>query len=108
MIQFEWSDDKNDRLQRERGMSFEDVVFHIYSGDILEITDHPNQECYPNQKLMFLRMEDYVYLVPYVREEDTVFLKTIIPSRKAAKKYLSKNEKKDQTHERRKRNSGSL
>jgi hypothetical protein len=34
------------------------------------------------------RGEDYVYLVPFVEDEHTVFLKTIIPSRKATKQYI--------------------
>ena len=33
-------------------------------------------------------IEDYVYLVPYVESENGIFLKTIIPSRKATKHYL--------------------
>jgi hypothetical protein len=35
-----------------------------------------------------VRREDYVYLVPFVEDEHTVFLKTIIPGRKATKEYL--------------------
>ena len=92
MVQFDWNDEKDEKLRRERGVSFEEVVFHIFNGDILSIVEHPNQRRYAGQKIMFLRMGDYVYMVPYQRQEDVVFLKTIIPSRKATQKYLRKNE----------------
>ena len=57
------------------------------SGDILETIDHPNQQRYPGQQIHVIAIEDYVYLVPFIESEEEVFLKTIIPSRKATKKY---------------------
>jgi uncharacterized DUF497 family protein len=87
MKTFAWSPDKNERLRKERGISFEDVLFHLESGDVLDIFDHPNQERYPGQRIYAVAIEDYVYLVPYIESEDEVFLKTIIPSRKATKHY---------------------
>ena len=75
-------------------MSFEDVVFHIMTGDILETIDHPNQESYPGQKIHIVAIEEYVYLVPFVESEEEVFLKTVIPSRKATKKYLEAKDEK--------------
>jgi uncharacterized DUF497 family protein len=83
-----WNYKKNDLLKIQRCISFEDVVFHILSGDILETIDHPNQKRYPEQQIHVIAIENYVYLVPFVESEDEVFLKTIIPSRKATKKYL--------------------
>ena len=85
---YSWNPDKNKLLQQERGISFEEIVFHIQSGDEIEIFDHPNQERYPNQKISAVAVEGYVYLVPFVETEEGIFLKTIIPSRKATKKYL--------------------
>lgn len=76
----------------ERGISFEDVVFHIYAGDIIDTFDHPNQRKYPGQQIHAIVVEDYVYLVPFVESEDEVFLKTIIPSRKATKQYRGNDE----------------
>ena len=69
-------------------MSFEDVVFHIMAGDILDTLDHPNQDRYPSQQIHILAIENYIYLVPFIESEDEVFLKTIIPSRKATKAYF--------------------
>lgn len=83
-----WNPEKNKRLQKERSISFEDVVFHISIGGILDTLEHPNQECYPGQRIHVIEMEGYVYLVPFVESEDEVFLKTIIPSRKATRVYL--------------------
>ena len=83
-----WSAEKNKLLRAERGISFEDVVFHIMSGDVLDTFDHPNQERYRGQQIHIIAIEDYVYLVPFVESEEEVFLKTIIPSRKATKSYL--------------------
>lgn len=57
-------------------------------GDVLETVEHPNQERYPGQKIATVLMDDYAYLVPYVQESDEIFLKTIIPSRKATNKYM--------------------
>jgi hypothetical protein len=79
---------KNALLKAERGVSFEDVVFHIMAGDILDTVDHPNQVRYPGQQIHVLDIEGYVYFVPFVESEEEVFLKTIIPSRKATKSYL--------------------
>jgi hypothetical protein len=72
----------------ERGIGFEDVVFHIERGDLLDILEHPNLDRYAGQRIFVVRREDYVYLVPFVEDDHTVFLKTIIPSRKATKQYL--------------------
>jgi len=85
---FDWNDEKNEFLRSTRGVSFEDVVFHIQNGDVLDIIKHPNEARYPKQNLIVINIEGYVYLVPYVKERGTRFLKTIIPSRKATKEYL--------------------
>ena len=54
---------------------------------------HPNQEVYPGQRIMVIGMTNYAYLVPYVENEEELFLKTIIPSRKATQQYFGeKNE----------------
>lgn len=83
-----WNPEKNKLIQKERNLSFEDVIFHISIGAILDTQEHPNQECYPGQQIHAIKMEGYVYLVSFVESEDEVFLKTIIPSRKATRTYL--------------------
>ncbi|MDZ7644049.1 MAG: BrnT family toxin [Woeseiaceae bacterium] len=87
-----WSTAKNESLKAKRRISFEDVVFHIQAGDVLETFDHPNQQRYPGQYIHSVEIEGYVYLVPFVETEDEVFLKTIIPSRKATKRYQSRDD----------------
>ena len=88
MKSINWNFDKNQQLADERGISFEDVVVYIQQGEILDIVEHPNQEKYPNQRMFVLNMDDYVYLVPYIEDRKEIFLKTIIPSRKATRMYL--------------------
>jgi len=66
------------------------VVICLENDDIFEIVEHPNQEKYPDQKVAVINIDDYVYLVPYVEDEEGIFLKTIIPSRKATEKYLGR------------------
>lgn len=84
---FAWNSEKNETLKAARGVSFEDIVFHIRAGDIVDTFDHPNQEKYPGQRIHAIAVEDYIYLVPFVESDDEVFLKTIIPSRKATQQY---------------------
>ncbi len=88
MEYFVWDAEKNEVLRRERGVSFEEVVFHIENGDLLDVIDHPNVEKYPHQKMYVVRINDYAFLIPFVQDGDEVFLKTIIPNRKATKIYI--------------------
>ncbi len=88
MKYFAWDDAKNAKLRAERGIGFEDIVFHIERGDLLDILEHPDPDRYAGQRIFVVRREDYVYLVPFVEDEQAVSLKTIIPSRKATKEYL--------------------
>jgi uncharacterized DUF497 family protein len=88
MKQINWNAEKNQTLMKERGISFEDIVFSIQQGDLLDDLCHPNKDKYPNQRLFVVNVEGYAHLVPYVENEEEIFLKTIIPSRKATKKYL--------------------
>ncbi len=119
MRYFDWDDAKNAKLRAERGIGFEDIVFHIERGDLLAILEHPNPDRYAGQRIFVVRREEYVYLVPFptppasvrrglrrghaeahrveadIEDEHTIFLKTIIPSRKATK-YLGE-ESDDET-----------
>lgn len=85
---FNWNNDKNKQLILERGVSFEEAVFYIENGFILDDIIHPNSKTYPNQRIFIVQIIDYIYLVPYVENEQEIFLKTIIPSRKFTKIYL--------------------
>lgn len=84
-----WNTDKNIRLKSERGVSFEEVLSAMSHGGILDVQDHPNTSQYPNQRMLVVRIRGYAYLVPFVETESEVFLKTIIPSRKATRIYLT-------------------
>jgi len=90
MKYFDWIEEKNIKLKRDRNISFEIIVSQIELGFLIDIIENPNQTKYNNQNLLVVEYEDYVYLVPFVEDDEKVFLKTIIPSRKATKKYLGK------------------
>jgi uncharacterized DUF497 family protein len=96
MKYFSWNSDKNEQLKQERRVSFEAVVFHIERGDLLDVLEHPNQERYPGQRIFVVNIDGYAYLVPFVESEAEVFLKTIIPSRKATNIYLREGRKDGQ------------
>ena len=85
---FNWSSDKNQQLIVDRGKSFEEAVFSILNGGLLDDMIDPNTTDYPNQRIFVIQIHDYVYLVPYVENQDEIFLKTIIPSRKFTRIYL--------------------
>ena len=85
---FAWDDAKNEKLKADRGIGFEEIVFHIERGDVLDILEHPNPQRYAGQRIFVVQRDDDVYLVPFVEDEKLIFLKTIIPSRKATKEYL--------------------
>ena len=71
----------------ERGICFETVVVAIEAGELLDVLDHPNQARYPGQRILVVRLNGYVHLGPYAESDDHLFLKTIIPSRRAQRQY---------------------
>jgi uncharacterized DUF497 family protein len=83
-----WNTEKSLKVKELRGICFEDIVFYIEKGDILDDYLHPNQKRYPEQRIMVIGISNYAYLVPYVENEEKIFLKTIIPSRKATEIYF--------------------
>ena len=88
MKRINWNTGKSLKLKTSRGICFEDVVYYIEKGDILHDYVHPNQDRYFGQRIMVIGINNYAYLVPYVENEEEIFLKTIIPSRKAAEIYF--------------------
>ncbi len=84
----EWNLEKNKQLKEQRGVCFEDVENAINDDRILDILPHPNQEKYPHQKILVVKINNYIHYVPFVEDEDKYFLKSIIPSRKHNNKYL--------------------
>ena len=95
-MKFEWNPKKNEWLKENRGISFETIVFHLSQGDLWKVSDHPEQEKYSGQIIYFVIVDGYIYLVPDVIEEKYIFLKTIIPSRKATRDYKKEIEEQDE------------
>ena len=88
MSVFDWNDEKNETLERSRGICFEEVLVQIQNGGVVDVIRHPNLERYPGQNIIVLNMDGYIWLVPYVKTKGVRFLKTIIPTRKATREYL--------------------
>jgi uncharacterized DUF497 family protein len=88
MKPFRWSSDKNQQLMDRRSICFEAVVVAIETGGLLDVLVHPNSRRYPHQRILVVDVNQYVHLVPYVEADAHLFLKTIIPSRKATRHYL--------------------
>lgn len=93
MKPFRWNHNKNEQLKAERNISFEEIVLAVEAGNLLDILRHSNTGRYPNQRVLVVEVERYAYLVPFVEEEEYLFLKTVIPSRKATRDYLNGDEK---------------
>jgi uncharacterized DUF497 family protein len=89
MKYFNWSHEKNELLKAERGISFEEIVLLIESGHILGIEENPART---NQKIYILEIENYAFVVPFVENQNEIFLKTAFPSRKYTKRSGLKGE----------------
>jgi len=92
MKHINWNTEKSLGLKKLRNVCFEDVVYYIEKGNLLDDYEHPNQERYTGQRIMVISIDNYAYLVPYIENDDEIFLKTIIPSRKASEHYLEGGE----------------
>ena len=89
--QINLSDEKNDLLRKIRDISFEDVKIAMSENKVVDIQEsHYNEKKYPNQKLLFVDINNYIYIVPFIEDETQIFLKTIIPTRKYTKIFLNK------------------
>ena len=88
MKRLDWNEAKNAWLKIERGISFEDVQTAIDEGNLLDNVAHPNKKHYPGQRILVVVIDSYVFLVPFVEDNEKLFLKTIYPSRKFTKVYL--------------------
>lgn len=87
MDNFEWDDKKNTKLKKERGVSFELVASAILNNNLITVERNASTK-HLNQYIYIIKINDYCYLVPFVKQGEKIFLKTIIPSRKATKKYI--------------------
>ena len=92
-MQFDWNPEKNEWLKRNRGISFEEISLLLAEGKVWKVAVHSNQKKYQNQKLFLVPIDDYIYLVPFVLDEEIIFLKTAFPNRKATKDYLQERKK---------------
>lgn len=90
MKYFDWDKAKNKQLLEQREVSFEEIVDILYEHNALAVIPYHNPKKYPHQKIYIVNIDNYAYLVPFVEDDEKIFLKTIIPSRQATKKYILK------------------
>ena len=86
---FNWSEEKNKILKENRKISFEDVIVAIQEGGLLEIIPNPSKN-HQEQDCFIVGIGNYTYIVPFIENEEGIFLKTIYPSRKYKKIFLNK------------------
>ena len=87
-MNFKYNYEKNFQLLETRGIGFEEIIQAIFEGNILDIRKHPNELKSPDQKILYVRILEEVYAVPFIEEKDCFFLKTLFPTRKARKEFL--------------------
>lgn len=92
MKPYRWNQEKNDWLREFRGVTFDEVVEAIKNDGLIAVVNHANAARYPGQRILIVRVRDYVYGVPYVESGEAIFLKTVFPSRKLTRHYLKGRE----------------
>lgn len=87
-MEFDWDPEKNEFIRAERGVTFEEIVLSLGNGKLWKIGNHYNQQRYPKQRIFFVQIDGYIFMVPFVVENDVIFLKTAFASRKATKEFI--------------------
>lgn len=93
-IEYEYNAEKNIKLKEERNISFDEIIYYIENGHLLDTVKHPNEAKYGDQNFYVVDVDGYAYMVPFVRNGNRVFLKTIFPSRKHTRQYLDELKKR--------------
>ena len=73
-----WSLAKSQELKRTRSVSFEEIIH----AELITAKKHPSRS---HQSILLFKFKDYIWVVPYVANEEEIFLKTLFPSRKYTK-----------------------
>lgn len=79
-MRFRRSLSKNEELKLTRGISFEEII----QTELIAISGNPSRS---HQDMLLFKIDDYIWIVPCVRNEYETFLKTAFPSRKYTKKW---------------------
>ncbi|OGT46058.1 MAG: hypothetical protein A3E82_08035 [Gammaproteobacteria bacterium RIFCSPHIGHO2_12_FULL_38_11] len=102
-VDYEFCSEKNEKLKAERGIDFNEIIYCMNNGGLLDVVQHHNKEKYALQQFYVVDVNGYIHLVPFVQNGDRVFLKTIFPSRKHTKKYQKQiNRRKENDYEKQK------
>ena len=88
MLEYTWDETKNEWLKEVRGISFEQILYHINHGDLIATVRNPNQRRYLGQRLYLVAINGYAWVVPFDRTGTVVTLRTAYPSREYTEFYL--------------------
>jgi uncharacterized DUF497 family protein len=81
-----WDEEKNQKLQAERNISFDEISEIILRKEYLDILENNSR---PNQQLFVVKINCYIHAGPFVIDDKSnIVLKTAFPSRKLHKKYM--------------------
>ena len=83
-----WSDEKNQQLKARFGFGFEKILVALSDGGFIDERAHPNSQTYGHQRQLIVKIDDYIWVVPFVSDGEIRFLKTFFPSRDATRHYL--------------------
>ena len=95
-MKFEWDSEKNEQIKKARGISFEEIALLLGNGQLWAVTKHWNEKKYSHQQIFLLPINGYIYAVPFIQENDIIFLKTAFPSRKLTRQYNQELEKENE------------
>lgn len=92
MKRIEWNEEKNKQLQVERNLSFEAIVVAIEQGKLVDIVPNPSRH-HTQQNVLVVEIDHYLVLVPFVEDEEKIFLKTAFRSRKITRDQSKESKK---------------
>jgi hypothetical protein len=84
----QWNDEKNEQLKARFGFGFEKILVALSEGGFIDERAHPNTQVYGHQRQLVVKIDDYIWIVPFVTDGEVKFFKTFFPSRDATKNYL--------------------
>ncbi len=91
MKPIKWNAEKNEWLRKNRDITFNRIKYEIENEvNLLGVTPHPSEK-HSHQFVAILNINNYVWIVPFVEENEYIFLKTAFKSRKLTKDFLGEN-----------------
>ena len=88
-----WDEDKNSKLKKQRGISFDEVATLILQKKYVAIVKHPKR---PQQRIFLIPIHGYIHAVPFIFDDErNIVLETVFPSRKFNRLYGGKGDENE-------------